>query len=161
MSKELALPARCNLCDQTFYGPRLTFVGRPHGRQPQFLEQLAQHIFTDHKDVAEGIALGAGEYQGMFIMSQFSTDDPELVNQLDIARWNVHQKTLKMRVSDQMIADCVAGILPDVLTMAQMGDTEGLTRNLTGLLMSMREKLEEPNKYILTGQLAADPALVV
>ena len=51
--------------------------------------------------------------------------------------------------------------LPDILTMAQMGDTEGLTRNLTGLLMSMREKLEEPNKYILTGQLAADPALVV
>ena len=85
----------------------------------------------------------------------------KLVNQLDIARWNVHQKTLKMRVSDQMIADCVAGILPDILTMAQMGDTEGLTRNLTGLLMSMREKLEEPNKYILTGQLAADPALVV
>ena len=37
MSKELALPARCNLCGQTFYGPRLTFVGRPHGRQPQFL----------------------------------------------------------------------------------------------------------------------------
>jgi hypothetical protein len=150
---ELALPAKCSICNQTFYGPRLALVGRPGNRQAAFLEKLAQHIQTAHKDVATAIAMGAAEYQGMFIMSQFATDDPELSRQLDIARWNVHQKTLPMRITDQMIADCVAQVLPELKTLVSTGDDAGLALNLTSLLQSMRNRMQEPDKYILTGEV--------
>lgn len=156
---ELALPVRCSVCHQAFYGPRLALVGKPGGRQTQFLEKLTQHVMTAHNDIATSIAMGAAEYQGMFIMSQFITDDPDLQRQLDIARWNIHQKTLPCRITDQMIADCIAGVLPELKTLVAMGDDQSLTNNLCGLLKSMRDRMQEPNKYILTG-VPEKPALV-
>lgn len=149
---EIALPARCTLCNRKFYGPRLKLVGQPGNRQAHFLEELATHIMQDHADTATMIALGAQEYQGLFILSQYEIDDPDLARQLDISRWNVHQKTLAARITDQMIADCVNGVILDIQTLVQMGDVDGLRRNLSSLLAGMRERLEEPNKYILTGQ---------
>lgn len=148
---EIALPAKCSICNQTFYGPRLALVGKPGGRQAQLLEKLAQHIMTAHPDVATSIGMGAAEYSGMFILGQFETDDPELSRQLDISRWNVNQKTLPIRITDQMIADCVARILPELKTLVAMGDDAGLLGHLTNLLATMRNLMQEPNKYILTG----------
>ena len=72
---EIALPARCTLCNRKFYGPRLKLVGQPGNRQAHFLEELATHIMQDHADTATMIALGAQEYQGLFILSQYEIDD--------------------------------------------------------------------------------------
>ena len=50
-----------------------------------------------------------------------------------------------------MIADCVARILPELKTLVAMGDDAGLLGHLTNLLATMRNLMQEPNKYILTG----------
>ena len=41
-----------------------------------------------------------------------------------------------------MIADCVNGVILDIQTLVQMGDVDGLRRNLSSLLAGMRERLE-------------------
>jgi len=157
---ELAMTARCNLCSRLFAGPQLVLVGKgvdaPNNRLMQFLSKLTAHITEVHMDSAKGIFLAAQEYQGMLILANYSTESDALKTQLDLCRWNVHQKTLSMRFTDEQISEWVGKVLPDLMTLAEMRDTASLHRNLAGMLMSIRDRLEEPGKYTFN---PFDPAL--
>ena len=146
----LQVPVACNHCGQVFYGPdfssRIVADQRALGL---FSRKLYEHITAKHPEVYERIALPIAEFQGMVFLSQFSSSAPALRKQVDISRWNVHQYTLSKRFRDDEIAAWVARVVPDLVTLAQMGDAAGIQRNLEGMLQSMRDQLEEPAKYDL------------
>ena len=148
---ELAMTARCSHCQRMFAGPQLVLVGKGvdavNNRLMQFMEKLTAHVMNEHKEEARGIMLAASEYQGMLILSQFQTSDENLKTQSDVIRWGLHQRTLTARYSDQMIAQWVDQVTPDLMTLVALNDTANLKRNLAGMLQSMRDNLEEPAKY--------------
>src|SRR5271166_4900446 len=148
---ELAMTAKCSLCNRMFAGPQLVLVGKGvdavNNRLMQFMEKLTGHVMNEHKEVAQGIVLAASEYQGMLILSQYQTSDDNLKLQTDVIRWGLHQKTLAARYTDAQLEQWVGQIVPELLTLADMRDVKTLTTNLIGMLQSMRDKLEEPGKY--------------
>lgn len=144
---DIAMPASCRLCGAKFYGPKVAIIGRPHGRQQAFLQKLVDHFRDAHVQEGKGIDLASMEYRGMLLMLYFQIEDPDLAKMHDIARWNVHQKTLGARFTDQQIADMVEKIIPDIYTLVQMGDTVTLRKNLQGCFANLRDRLEEPGKY--------------
>jgi hypothetical protein len=146
MPNELALPARCRICNKIFYGPRVSILGTA-GRAESFLNNLQLHVKTEHKEVAREIAMGAMEYQGMMTMALYLIEDPELQKQLDLSRWNTHQKTLAAHISDDDIARVVEQLIPEIYTLVQQGDTVQLRTNLLSCFANLRDRLEEPNKY--------------
>jgi len=145
------MTARCSICQKLFAGPQILLVGQglsaPNNRLMQFLQKLTEHIHIEHRDEAKGIALAANEYQGMLILSKYETQSQDLQTQLDLCRWNVHQKTLAVRFTDAQIRDWVEKIVPELLTLADMRDTLAITTNLVRMLQSIRDHLEEPGKY--------------
>jgi hypothetical protein len=128
-----------------------------NNRLAQFVEKLTKHMTTEHKTETQQILIDGAEFQGCMFLSNFKTDDPNLKEQLDLVRWKVHQKTLAARFSDDDILQVVEKVVPDLLTLADMRDKETLTRNLAGLLQSMRDRLEEPGKYTFAPFDAASP----
>lgn len=97
----------------------------------------------------------------MLFLRNFKTTDPELSEQQDRVRWQVHQQTLKARYPDENI-DLQAYDLADRL-LINLVDAESATgigrekledrlrREFAELLVeaftSIRDALEEPNKY--------------
>lgn len=148
---ELAMSARCTKCGKMMVGSSIPLLGQDfgavNGQVKKFLEKLGKHVITEHAEDAAGIQAGAMEYQGMMIMSLYEMHSDDLKLALDASRWNLHQKTLNQRFTDQQITDWVDQVLPDLKTLVQMGDDQTLRRNLTGMLQSMRDRLEEPGKY--------------
>lgn len=148
---ELAMSARCTKCGKMIVGSTIPILGKNfdavNGHARAFVEKLGKHVMSEHQEDAAGIQMGAMEYQGMMIMSLYEMHSENLKLALDAARWNLHQKTLNQRFTDQQIADWVDQVLPDLKTLVQMGDDQTLKRNLTGMLQSMRDRLEEPGKY--------------
>lgn len=152
MPHELAMLARCGHCGKAFAGPSYVVLGNvkmdaDNARLMQFMEKLSGHLYQEHKSVAEGIAMAGLEYQGMLTIASFHTDSDALKHQLDVARWNIHQKTLATRLSDEQITGWVAAVLPDLQTAAQMGT---LGEKITAMITAVRDNLEEPGKYNLT-----------
>src|ERR1700679_2189515 len=151
---ELAITARCTHCNKLFAGPQLLIVGTgvdaPTNRLMQFMEKLTGHMMKDHQDVAQRIMLMASEYQGMLILGNYQHSDASLMEQADMLRWKLHQNTLACRFSDEQIQQWVSSVLPDFTALAHNGDTATLQRNLAGMLMTMRDRLEEPGKYIFS-----------
>jgi hypothetical protein len=148
---EIAMIARCTICNKPFAGPMFSKVGlgmdAVNNRLAVFTEKLTRHLFDEHREVAQEIQLQGTEYQGCLFLSKFSSQDPNLAMQLDVARWKVHQNTLAVRVTDDQIMDVVEKVVPDLLTLADARDTATLKKNLAGLLASIRDRLEEPGKY--------------
>jgi hypothetical protein len=157
---EMAMTARCGICGRLFAGPQLVLLGKgvdaPNNRLMQFVQKLTAHLVENHKKETEQIFLATNEYQGMLFLSHYQTESAALKTQLDMCRWKVHQGTLAARFTDAQIADWVEKIVPDLLTLSDMRDTLALSRNLAGMLMSMRDRLEEPGKYTFS---PFDPAL--
>ena len=104
-------------------------------------------MFEKHREQAEEILTQGAEYQGALFMANFQTEDPGLKEQLDLLRWKVHQTTLAARYTDEMIDQWVGQIVPQLVTLVEMADTASLSANLRGMLLSMRDTLEEPGKY--------------
>ena len=150
---ELAMIARCMICNAPFAGPKFVKIGMgldvKNNRIAVFVEKLTRHLFEKHNDVAQEILLQAGEYQGALFMAKFQTDDPSLKEQLDFLRWKTHQITIAKRYTDEMIGQWVDQVIPELLTLARDGDRATLTANLKGMLLSMRDTLEEPGKYVM------------
>jgi hypothetical protein len=151
---ELASTAKCTICGKLLAGPRLALVGRgldlKNNRLQQFTEKIARHIAEAHAEKLQQILITAGEYQGALMLSCFTTDDDDLKEQFDLVRWKTNQQTLPCRISDDQIAAAVESIVPDLLTLADMRDTVSLKHNLTGFMLSMRDRMQEPGKYVLS-----------
>lgn len=152
--QEIAMTARCRECKKLFAGPSIVVLGSGMGqvnaRIRQFLGKLTSHMANTHPEISTGIAIAAMEYQGMMILSKFETESDALKMQLDVARWNIHQKTLLKRISDDEIRHAVSLIVPELLTLAAANDPATITRNLEQWVMGMRNVLEEPGKYTFT-----------
>ncbi len=148
---ELAMIARCMICHAPFAGPKFVKIGMgldvKNNRLAVFTEKLTRHIFEKHPEAAREILTEGAEFQGALFLSHFQTEDENLKEQMDFLRWKIHQKTLAARYSDAMIEQWVGQIVPQMLTLAEMRDVTTLTTNLTGMLQSMRDGLEEPGKY--------------
>jgi|SRR5579863_10084346 hypothetical protein len=148
---ELAMTAKCRTCGRTFAGPQLAIVGKgvdpANNRLMQFMEKLSSHVEL-HREPMDEINLGVLEYRGWRILSEYETENKDLLMQFDLYRWGLHQKTLGGRYSDAQIEQWVGQVIPQLLTLADMRDIPTLTKNLCGMLASMRDKLEEPGKYV-------------
>ena len=148
---ELAMTVKCTHCHRIFAGPSMLIVGRKldahNNRIAQFVQKLTEHMFTEHRQEAQQVLLEGNEYQGMLILSNFTTEDKSMKEQFDVVRWKVHQKTLQARFTDADIESWVGQVLPELMSLAQMNDKGTLQRNLVGMLQSIRDRLEEPNKY--------------
>lgn len=148
---ELAMIARCMICNAPFAGPKFVKIGMgldvKNNRIAVFTEKLTRHMFEKHREKAEEILTQGAEYQGALFMANFLTEDPGLKEQLDLLRWKVHQTTLAARYTDEMIDQWVGQIVPQLVTLVEMADTASLSANLRGMLLSMRDTLEEPGKY--------------
>ena len=147
---ELAMTAKCRTCGRLFAGPQLVVVGKgvdaPNNRLMQFMEKLSSHV-ESHKSITDEINLGVLEYRGWRILSEYDSTNADLLMQFDVYRWGLHQKTIGGRYTDAQIEQWVGQIIPQLLTLADMRDIPTLTKNLCGMLQSMRDRLEEPDKY--------------
>ncbi len=151
MSSELAMTARCSHCQKLFAGPSLVIVGQnvnyTNNRLIQFQQKLADHVMNEHKELAQQIELADLEYKGLMILSCYQTTDKALQQQMDLLRWKLHQRTLTTRYTDNMIEQWSDSVVPQLVTLVDMRDTATVRKNLIGMLQSMRDTLEEPNKY--------------
>ena len=150
---ELAMIARCMICNAPFAGPKFVQIVMgldvKNNRIAVYTEKLTRHMFEKHRERAEEILTQGAEYQGALFMANFQTEDRGLKEQLDLLRWKVHQTTLAARYTDEMIDQWVGQIVPQMITLAEMRDVKTLTTNLKGMLLSMRDTLEEPGKYVM------------
>lgn len=148
---EIAMVARCTICQKPFAGPMFSKIGLKmdavNNRLAVFTEKLTRHLFEAHPEVAEAVKIQGAEYMGALFLSKFSSGDENLAMQVDVSRWKVLQNVLSCRFSDGQILAVVEKVVPELLTLADARDVQTLTRNLCGLLASMRDKLEEPGKY--------------
>lgn len=150
---ELAMIARCMICNAPFAGPKFVKIGLgldvKNNRIAVFVEKLTKHIAQQHPEMVAEIIMRRDEYAGALFLSNFQTDDPSLKEQLDFLRWKTHQVTIAKRYTDQMIGQWVDQVIPELLTLARDSDRATLTANLKGMLLSMRDTLEEPGKYVM------------
>ena len=150
---ELAMVARCMICNAPFAGPKFVKIGLgldvKNNRIAVFTEKLTRHMFEKHRAQAEEILMQGAEYQGALFMANYQTEDPGLKEQLDYLRWKTHQVTISKRYTNEMIDQWVDQVIPELLTLARDGDRATLTTNLKGMLLSMRDTLEEPGKYVM------------
>lgn len=148
---ELAMTARCQICNRSFAGPQLAIVGKgadlENNRIIQFAEKMAMHLSEKHKDVFQQILFSGQEFQGMLILQQYATESPALKEQFDVCRWKIHQSTLNTRLSDEQISKWVEAVIPDLVTLVSTSNFEELKRNLGGMITAVRDQLEEPGKY--------------
>jgi len=155
MANELAATARCLHCGKLFAGPSALAIGGGlsvvDNRRVQFLETLTRHVLESHKPEAADVLNSGAEYQTFLMLSNYKTEDKNMLAQLDLVRWKTHQRSLAKRFTDKMIGDWVEKIVPDLVTLANQGNTLAITSHLTGMLQSMRDILEEPGKYVPEG----------
>jgi hypothetical protein len=156
-------PVSCVHCGKTFYGPRLStkvIRDRTHMNQmAEFYRSLKKHLADDHPQEAGGIMAGESEFSFMMTLSRFRSNDAELQKTLDMSRWNVHQNTLAVKITDAEIGMSVEQIIPELMTLASSGDQQAVRERLTGLLVFMRDQLQEPDKYSLSVVPVEQPML--
>jgi hypothetical protein len=150
---EMAMTARCIHCQKLFAGPQLVIVGKGvdavNNRLMQFMEKLSHHVMVEHKELSQEIMVAVGTYQGMLMLTQFQTSSKELAEQSDLIRWQIHQKTLNARLSDEQIKAWVEGVSGELKTLAETNVPE-FRAKLAGMIQAVRNELEEPNKYSFT-----------
>ncbi len=96
-SNELADITTCAVCGQKFTGPRLQVIGEPNARLRKYIEGLSQHFAEKHPEVSRAMDAQALFYCGWLFLRNFKTTDPELKEERDRKRWEVHQQTLNAR----------------------------------------------------------------
>ena len=101
----------------------------------------------------------SAEFDTMMVLSRYRSNDRELQRKVDMSRWNVHQNTLAVKITDEEIAASVDAIVPELLALAAAGDAATIQMRLTGLLTFMRDQLQEPDKYRLNAQPQPDVSL--
>lgn len=170
---EIATATTCNLCGQTFYGPKTALGGKLEPgdivgpRFMQFIEKLMAHIAERHPEHYQVSQAKANEFQGWMLLSIYSSDDPEVLDQRNYFRWSTHQATLKARAENldvragQIAAEffskhriaytCQQDGCPAAESTTLNGTPDDLTRALAStiedVLKELRNFLEEPDAY--------------
>lgn len=144
----LAIPYTCRHCKKVFYGPSITktvFSQAEAIETEAFSQKINHHLQTEHQAIMQQAMLSLGAFQGMLVFSQFRAEG--LSKQVDLQRWTILQYVLKKHFSDEDLGAWVDRVTPDLVGLAKAGDTVTLRKNLLGMLQSIRDVLEEPNKY--------------
>lgn len=160
MSAVLA-PVSCIHCGKTFYGPRMGVASirdrNQMNQMAEFFRNLKKHLADEHTPEAGNIMAAEAEFSTMMTLSRFRSNDRELQKKLDMSRWNVHQNTLAVKITDAEIGMSVEQILPELVSLAQSGDQATLRERLSGLLTFVRDQLQEPDKYSLSAAPVEQP----
>jgi hypothetical protein len=168
MSHEIARVTACRLCPKKFYGPSFTaaaLIGQDkNAKLDRWMKELALHVATEHTKENDVMQLQALEYLGLLRMLNYSTQDPELGEQIDFLRWRTHQATLAARVPDDKIKekchvlsvrliDELFSALPEVpyyLQAMRHALIDKLNEAITAHTIELRDLLEEPGKYVIS-----------
>jgi hypothetical protein len=154
------MPGQFKPCGQRFSAPRVQIIGDDKARLNQYLEGLSKHIGAKHPEVGQMMVQAGAAFMEMLFLRNFTTTDPELSEQQDRMRWQVHQQTLKARYPDENLqqqAGQLAGMLVDTLS-ALDSETDGLMARgdivaaafqstIEEAFRSIRDAFEEPGKY--------------
>ena len=153
---ELADITTCVHCGQKFSHPRLTIIGDDKARLNSYMKGLNDHIAKKHPELGLQMAQTGMAFMELLFLRNFRTTDPELYEQQDRVRWQVHQQTLKARYPDEnLTAQChdLADLLISKLrwTDDDYVDTDETSALFAATLIeacrSIRDALEEPGKY--------------
>jgi len=156
---ELADITTCVHCGQKFSSPRLTIIGEPTARLESYLKGLSRHLQEKHPQLGQLMVQQGAAFMEFLFLRNFRTTDPELSEQQDRVRWQVHQQTLKARYPDESLRNDAAalgarlcevfrGYLEECggITAAEEMHSE-ITSNVIEAFVSIRDALEEPGKY--------------
>jgi hypothetical protein len=156
MSIELADITTCIHCGQKFSHPRLTIIGNDHARLNSYMKGLNDHLAKKHPEIGLLMAQTGAAFMELIFLRNFQSTDPELSEQQDRVRWQVHQQTLKARYPDENLevqARQLAGTLLAALRWTDedhidIAETSHLFEGLVSdTFRSIRDALEEPGKY--------------
>ena len=89
---------RCRLCGKPFEAePFIPLIGesRIDKRRAKMLDVLLNHLATSHLDQMKTLAIVAG----------FQFSDPQILAELETARWQIHQQTAKNFLTDEVLRD--------------------------------------------------------
>jgi hypothetical protein len=169
---ELADITTCVHCGQKFTHPRITIIGAPKARLDNYMAGLAKHLVEKHPEIGEQMVPLGSTFMELLFLRNFKTTDPELNEQQDRVRWQIHQQTLKARYPDEnLIAQCRYLSQRLVDTMAELdNEAPGMVAHgdlvrsayeciLIEVVTAIRDALEEPGKYG-TAAAAASKVLV-
>jgi hypothetical protein len=146
---EIASSTKCIHCGKVFYGPKqvLKIGEQPHHRFFKYLAEINGHIVEKHPQQFELASTLGAEFQGMLILMNFESRDPEVLDQRNYYRWKVHQATLKMKIDDQSIDRKVA----ETIDLARKSETTDFFADIgerfVKLLRELRDNLQEPDAY--------------
>jgi hypothetical protein len=157
---ELADITTCTHCGQKFSSPRVQIIGEPTARLEQYLKALSKHLAEKHPELGQQMVQHGAAFMEMLFLRNFKTTDPELSEQQDRVRWQVHQQTLKCRYPDENlkgqanalarhIAICAASDVPESQERKDWIDhmDSAFTEMIAEAFTSIRDALEEPGKY--------------
>jgi ribosomal protein S15P/S13E len=159
MAHELAGVTTCNICQKKFTGPSALLIGsgNPNARLIAYVQSLATHLLTDHKDHQAALQLSCVEYLGMLQLLNFSSTDPAIREQTDFLRWRIHQQTAAHTVPDDKLKQKAADTAADLLTEAAaiLHKPAGVllelvTAKFVSVLTEMRDVIEERGRYTVS-----------
>jgi len=156
------MQTKCRHCGKAFYGPRtvLKIGEQPPQRFMKYLAEINEHIAKQHpKEFELAFMLGA-ELQGMLVLANFDTSDPEVIDQRNYYRWKVHQATLAARIDDATILRKATEAVERIFAAPSLTIRQDLVDAMAAQLRAARDLLEEPGKYVvseLTGEPNAGP----
>lgn len=154
---EIATPTKCRHCGKVFYGPRAVLkVGeQPPQRFFKYLAEINEHIVKAHPMEFERAYVLGTEFQGMLLLSNYVSEDAEIVDQRNFYRWKVHQASLAARVPDAAIHQKACEAIEGVFATPSLRIKEELIAAVEKQMRELRDILEEPGRYevsALTGE---------
>lgn len=161
---KILTPTKCRLCGYVFppelFQSATLLLDNPQAKAQQVQQAmmpLVEHLSKFHN---EGLALspGAGRttvsqnksymsmielqaatYRGLLVMMAFDVSDELIDKQRDYLRWQIHQQTMRARVSDERIRE-------RAISFCNTADFSSID-DLVKLLTEMRDSLEERDRY--------------
>jgi hypothetical protein len=155
---EVASSTKCIHCGQLFFGPRQVLkVGeQPHHRFFKYMAEINGHIVEKHPQQFELASTLGAEFQGMLILMNYESRDPEVLDQRNYYRWKVHQATLKVKIADAAIDRRIAETIDKCFESPTLDFRATMKEHFTKLFRELRDELQEPDAYKLTS-LPGDP----
>jgi hypothetical protein len=153
-ARQIAMVTACRHCPEKFYGPKTVLrIGEtPPQRFYKYLAEINEHIAKAHpKEFEKAFMLGT-ELQGMLVLANYDTADPEVIDQRNYYRWKVHQATLQATIDDVTIERKTQELIDEVM---KAPDIRVAMKEAIGKRMrELRDILQEPGVYTEDGRPA-------
>lgn len=95
---------KCKQCGKIFRSAGVPIIGEaPDKAAETFLASLVDHLMKHHKEVLQQCYFRQAQYGGVLFIEQFETDDPQLREQRELSRHQIHKYTQRVHISDATI----------------------------------------------------------